>query len=127
MKRDWEKPTSLSSPPLRRDDLVDFKKLQIKTVHHHAELQLDKLKEHANLLIKQAEEIFERVELAEKVLTAKFNFKPVFNKLYYLYEKKNIFTLSLIAPEEWKGKSPHGNHVAVVKQLGDGTWEEVKS
>ena len=54
---------------------------------------------------------------------ANFNFKPVLLKPYYLYQKNNIFTLSMIGPDEWS--SPYGNYIATVRQLGDGTWEGI--
>ena len=85
--------------------------------------QIKKLKEHANLLVKQAQELDERVKLAEKITTAKCGFIPVHFKEYYLYEKKGKFALTLIGPDEWK--SPYGKCIAKVRQLGDSTWEEV--
>ena len=46
-------------------------------------------------------------------------------KEYYLYELSGKYRLTLIAPEEWSGGIPYGECVAVVRQLGDSTWEEV--
>ncbi len=40
-------------------------------MRHHADEQIKKLKEHANLLVKQAQELDERVKLAEKIAIAK--------------------------------------------------------
>ena len=36
------------------------------------------------------------------VLSAKFNFKPVINKHYYLYTQNNEWKLSLIEPQSWE-------------------------
>ena len=63
--------------------------------------------------------------LAEKIATAEYGFKPVHLKEYYLYKKNKKLTLTLIAPEEWKPKSPYGECIAKVRQLGDSTWEKL--
>jgi hypothetical protein len=48
-------------------------------------------------------------------------------KEYYLYEKNVQYRLTLISPEEWPSHTdcPYGECVAVVRQLGDSTWEEI--
>ena len=103
----------------------------LTAMRHHANDQITKLQEHADLLVDQAKEIIDRVKLAEKIATAEYGFKPVHLKEYYLYKKiyngikKDKLTLTLIAPDEWK--SPYGEFVATVRQLGDSTWEEVKN
>ena len=71
-------------------------------------------------------EIQDRVELAHLVAQAKYNFKPVLMKEYYLYKhNENDYTLCLISPEEWGDGCPYGECTAQVRQLGDSTWEEV--
>ena len=103
----------------------------LTAMRHHANDQITKLQEHADLLVDQAKEIIDRVKLAEKIATAVYGFNPVHLKEYYLYKKiyngikKDKLTLTLIAPDEWK--SPYGEFVATVRQLGDSTWEEVKN
>ena len=96
----------------------------LTAMEHHANKQIESLKEQAKVLVKQAEEIKERVELAYLINNAKFGFKPVLLKTYYLYKKEETLILSLIAPTEWD--SPYGKCVAKVRQLGDSTWEKVK-
>lgn len=107
------------------------KKDTLSVAEHHANKQIDSLKEHAKLLVKQASEIEKRVELTRKISKAEYGFKPVHLKEYYLYLqlykgiKEDKLTLTLISPEEWKGNCPYGDFVAKVRQLGDSTWEEV--
>ena len=96
----------------------------LTAMEHHANKQIESLKEQAKVLVKQAEEIKERVELAYLINNAKFGFKPVLLKTYYLYKKEETLILSLIAPNEWN--SPYGKCGAKVRQLGDSTWEKVK-
>ena len=100
-------------------------------MEHNANKQLEKLSEHAKLLVEQAKEIEKRVELSRKISRAEYGFKPVHLREYYLYKqlyrgiKETKFTLTLISPEEWKGDCPYGDYVATVRQLGDSTWEEI--
>lgn len=96
----------------------------LTAMRHHANKQIESLKEHAELLVKQAEEIQKRVELAELIVNAEYNFKPVHHKSYYLYKKEDRLILTLIAPTEWN--SPYHKFIAEVRQLGDSTWEEIK-
>jgi len=95
------------------------------TMEHHANRQIDSLKKQAALLVEQATEIRNRMELAQLISTARYSFKPIMLKEYYLYERSGKYILTLIAPEEWDGGIPYGECVARVRQLGDSTWEEV--
>ena len=104
-------------------DLVKQDSLTI--MRHHANQQIKKLQDHATLLVDQAQEIMDRVRLAEMILTAEYGFKPIPLKEYYLYEKGDKLVLTLISPDEWD--SPYGECIAKVRQLGDSTWEQVTS
>ena len=95
----------------------------LTAMEHHANKQIESLKEHAKLLVKQAEEIKERVELAKIIATAEYGFKPIQLRSYHLYKKDDRFILTLIAPNEWS--SPYHEYVAKVRQLGDSTWENI--
>ena len=105
-------------------DLV--KRDSLTMMEYQANKQIDLLKRQAELLMKQVKEIQDRVELAHLVAQAKYNFKPVLMKEYYLYKhNENDYTLCLISPEEWGDGCPYGECTAQVRQLGDSTWEEV--
>ena len=60
--------------------------------------------------------------LSSLVLAAKFRFKPVQGKPYYLYSDAQHWTLSLIAPQEW-GQSLPGDYVAQCVLRPDMTWQ----
>jgi len=96
----------------------------LSAAEHHANKQIDFLKQQAELIMKQAKEIDQRVKLAYTISTARYNFVPCHLKEYYLYKKNDEYTLTLIGPDEWK--SPYGEFVAKVRQLGDSTWEKVE-
>ena len=64
-------------------DLVKQDSLTI--MRHHANQQIKKLQDHAALLVDQAQEIMDRVRLAEMILTAEYGFNPVHLKDCLLY------------------------------------------
>jgi hypothetical protein len=101
------------------------KEKSLVVMEHHANRQIDSLKKQAALLVEQATEIQTRMELAQLISTAEYNFTPIMLREYYLYERSGKYSLTLIAPEEWSGEIPYGQCVAVVRQLGDSTWEEI--
>ena len=103
------------------------KEKSLVVMEHHANRQINSLKKQAALLVEQAQEIQDRVKLAHLVSRAQYSFKPIMLKEYYLYEKNVQYRLTLISPEEWPSHTdcPYGECVAVVRQLGDSTWEEI--
>ena len=56
------------------------------------------------------------------VLAAKFRFRPVPGKTYYLYSEEQAWSLSLIGPQEW-GDSQPGEFVANCCLQTDMTWQ----
>tara|TARA_R100000005_G_C4997795_1_gene204501 strand:- start:1335 stop:1718 length:384 start_codon:yes stop_codon:yes gene_type:complete len=117
-------PRKLGLSPWSRADLPAHKLAQLEAMRHHADKQINNLREQADLLVKQAKEIDERVKLAYTIAEARFTFLPIHLKEYYLYKNdKDEYTLTLISPDEWK--SPYGEFVAKVRQLGDATWEKL--
>ena len=91
----------------------------LKAMETSAHKEINRLQEHANLLVKQAHEIMERVQLTKRIHErVDIPFRIVKERHYFLYEDD---TLSLISPEEWDKKESS----ITVKQLGDGTWDEV--
>jgi hypothetical protein len=54
--------------------------------------------------------ILEDYAISRFVLCAEFNFKPVFNKPYFLYVRDEVLKLSLIAPDQW-GKVQFGTYI----------------
>jgi len=92
----------------------------LKAMETSAHKEINRLQEHANLLVKQAKEIMDRVQLTKRIHEkVNISFRIVKERHYFLYADD---MLSLISPEEWNKKES----AITVKQLGDGTWEEVK-
>jgi hypothetical protein len=56
------------------------------------------------------------------VLAAKFRFKPVIGKTYFLYALESGWMMSLISPEEW-GASKSEQFLSACRVRKDMTWE----
>ena len=135
-KRSKHFATETSSPTINVEPIEELKEKSLSAMRQHAAKQIDQLQQQANLLVQQARHIENRVELAEKIGKARFGFKPVLLRPYFLYSihenieislnsenPKEKLTLSLVAPYEWNEICPYGELLAVVRQLGDSTWE----
>ena len=125
-KRSSPFPTEIGGTSFSRDQGDTRKRGSLQAMRHHAQEQINKLQKQADLLVRQAGEIKNRMTLAEKIGGARYNFRPVLLKTYYLYQKptgNKELILTLIGPEEWNGTSPYGKLLAKVRQLGDSTWE----
>jgi hypothetical protein len=71
---------------------------------------------------KSANNILTDYCLSALVLAAKFQFRPVPGKLYYLYSNEQKWSLSLIGPHEW-GDTTLGEFVASCRLQTDMTWQ----
>jgi len=60
--------------------------------------------------------------ISSLVLAARFKFRPVVGRTYYLYAGATEWTLSLIGPKEWHRTAP-GNFLAPCRLRPDMTWE----
>lgn len=86
--------------------------------------QLQQIYGQVETLVKQAKAIKDRINISERIYSAKMGFDPVIGKEYYLYEMDNgQDTLSLIGPKEWGRSTPFSRFVSKVKLLADHTWE----
>lgn len=70
---------------------------------------------------KTGEQILREFCLSTLVLSARFDFRAVPGKTYYLYRISESWNLSLIAPEEWGARLP-GPYVAQCELAKDMTW-----
>lgn len=70
---------------------------------------------------KSAEQILREFCLSTLVLSARFDFRVVPGKVYYLYRVNQTWRLSLIAPQEWGERCP-GPFVAQCELHPDMTW-----
>ena len=109
------------------NDYGVIKSQALEAMREQAQMQIDQIAEQMKLLAKQAQAIKERVQISQEIFAARYDFKPIIGKHYYLYETaKGERRLSLIAPDEWRGHKPM-TYIAKVKMLSDHTWKVEES
>jgi len=95
----------------------------MSAMYQQTDSQLSQIKDQVELLIKQAQDLHDRISISERIYQADVGFKPVLNKRYYVYQKKDeSWVLSMISPEEW-GANPPYNYIATCELLADHTWD----
>lgn len=114
---------SVSSPKIQPID----KRMLVANAHesmqHQAEQQISMLKKQAELLMKQAKAIEDRLSLSHAIYKADINFEPVIHGIYHLYQKDDgSQVLSMVAPYEWGRNAPY-TFLNTVRLLADRTWE----
>ena len=118
-------PLSVASPRINPVDKGKVRALAFETMQLQAEQQILMLKAQADLLIAQAKDINDRVEISRKIYEAYLNFEPVVHALYHVYEKKGKTILSMVGPDEWGGKMPYMRHICSAKLMADKSWEVI--
>lgn len=99
----------------------------LTAMEEQTDLQMNQIREQIELLVKQAQQITKRKELAQLIYHSKLNFRPVIGQVYHLYQKKDdSYLLSMISPDEWgNGAGPFKQFVTSARLLADHTWVEV--
>jgi hypothetical protein len=91
-------------------------------MYQQTDTQLTQIKEQVEVLIRQAQELHDRISISERIYKAECGFKPVINKTYYVYQRKDEqWVLSMISPSEWGPKIPY-SFIATCELLADHTW-----
>ena len=107
-------------------DKGKVKGLAMSAMYQQTEKSLLQIKEQVETLIKQAQEIHDRIDISEKIYQADVRFRPIIGKTYHVYERDNgTWTLSLISPDEWRGDPPY-IFLATVELMADHTWDIIK-
>ncbi len=115
---------SVSSPKIEPIDKRLLKANAHESMQHQAEQQISMLKKQAELLMKQAKEIEERLAVSHAIYKADINFEPIINGIYHLYQKEDgTQQLSMVAPYEWGNKMPFQTYLHTVRLMADRTWE----
>jgi len=101
------------------------KGLGMKAMYEQSDQNLNRIKEQVELLIKQAQDIHDRIDISEEIYLASCSFKPIIGQTYYLYLRKdNTKFLSMVNPDEW-GSNSTLEFKCAVKLLADHTWKVV--
>ena len=95
-------------------------------MYQQTDSQLTQIKDQVELLIKQAQILHDRISISERIYKADMGFKPVLNKTYYVYEKKDEkWVLSMISPDEWGENMPY-TYIATCEMMADHTWAVIE-
>lgn len=92
-----------------------------------AQQEYDRIMEVVAVLQKQADAIKRRLDITDMVYNAKYNFKIIPGKIYYLIfnKRKGIMILSPMGPNDWSTGVPVDyDYKAKVVCLGDYSWME---
>ena len=85
---------------------------------------MNQLVEQMQTLMKQANEIKNRVELSERIYDAEIGFEPIIGHRYHVYQKENgKDVISMIAPSEWGRSYKYARYLGEVLLLADHTWD----
>jgi hypothetical protein len=115
---------TVSSPKIEPIDKRLLKANAHEAMQHQAEQQIQMLKKQAELLIKQAKAIEDRLTLSHSIYQAEINFEPIIHGIYHLYQKSDgSQVLTMIAPYEWGKTMPFEQFLNTVRLLPDKTWE----
>jgi hypothetical protein len=115
---------TVSSPKIEPIDKRLLKANAHEAMQHQAQQQIDMLRKQAELLIRQAKAIEDRLALSHDIYKADVNFEPVIHGVYHLYQRDNgTQVLSMVAPYEWGASCPLGMFLNTVRLLADKTWE----
>ena len=107
------------------------KDLMLNLARMNATQEYERIMESARVLKKQADALMRRVELTNLIHSAKFGFKPVPGKNYWLFKHTGTkFTaphigLAIMGPNDWGCRPEEYEYIAQVTCLGDQTWQEV--
>jgi hypothetical protein len=113
---------------IKPEDKGRIKGNAVAAMRDQTDRQFKQLYDQMQTLVNQANHLKKRVEMSERIYEASMGFKPVMNKHYFLYERKDgTDVLSMVAPEEWSRSFPFEKWLAEVKLLSDHTWEIIRA
>lgn len=114
---------NLGSAIIRPLDKGKIVGMAMEAMYQQTGTSLQRIKEQIEVLVNQAQDIHDRMDISEKIYKAEYNFKPNIGQTYHLYQSKtNNWVLSMIGPKEWGKKCPY-EFIRSAKLLSDHTWE----
>ena len=113
-------------------DLVPVEKQKDLMINHarmYAQQEYDRIMELVSVLQKQADDIRRRLEVADAVHAAEYQFQVVMGNLYWLVweTRKQKTLLVMTGPADWNTGAPDSyEYLMQVRYMGDHTWMEIK-
>ncbi len=121
-------PHTIGSLVIRPEDVGKLKSRALSAMQEQTDMQLLQIQKQVELLVSQANEIKQRIEISEKIYTAVLSFEPLVGHVYHLYKKENEYRLMMISPDEWgKSRAEALGYVNTVRLLSDHTWEIINN
>ena len=116
-------PHTIGSIVIKAEDKGKIKTRALSAMHEQTAMQLGQIQKQVELLLLQANEIKQRVEVSEKIYQADMPFEPLIGKEYHLYEVHGQYRIMLIGPNDWgASKKDYLNFISTVKLQSDHTW-----
>lgn len=113
---------------MKPTDKGKIKGTAVTAMHDQTDRQFRQLYEQMKTLVDQANYLKKRVHISERIYMADMGFEPVYNRHYYLFQRKSgEDVLTMVSPEEWGSSMPFEKFIAEVRLLADHTWEVVKT
>jgi hypothetical protein len=111
---------------IRPEDKGRIRGNAMTAMYDQTDRQMEQLRQQMETLMNQAKSLHSRMEVSEMIYQADIPFQPVIHHIYHLYQRKSDgkHLLSMIGPTEWGRKNPY-EHLAMVRLLGDHTWEVI--
>jgi hypothetical protein len=94
-----------------------------------AQKEFENLKQIADVINKQAQQIKERLEITELVYNAERSFTPVVGATYWIIKdtKKDNIQIVVLGPKDWSHGTPSNyEYLQEIKYLANGLWEKVE-
>jgi hypothetical protein len=92
-----------------------------------AHAEFENLKQIADAINKQAQQIKERLEITNLVHKAERSFTPVVGAIYWIIKdtKKNNIQIVVLGPKDWSAGPPSNyEYIFCIKYLANGLWEK---
>ncbi len=123
-------PHTIGSAVIKPDDVGKLKSRALSAMNEQTDMQLLQIQRQVELLVRQANEIKQRVEISEMIYTAVISFEPLVGNVYHLYQMGNEYRLMMIGPNEWgrsRSRVETLNYIKTVRLLSDHTWEIINN
>ena len=119
-------PHTIGSVVIKPEDVGKIKSKALSAMREQTDMHLLQIQKQVELLVIQANEIKQRIELSEKIYTAAISFEPLVGHIYHLYKKEEGYKLMMIAPDEWgRSRSEILEYINSARLLSDHTWEVI--
>jgi hypothetical protein len=93
-----------------------------------AQKEFEHLKEIADVINKQVQQIKERLEVTELVQNAEHTFTPVVGASYWIIKdtKSNRIKIVVLGPKDWSAGPPQNyEYISEIIYLANGLWQKI--